>query len=189
VTLDGIKSGRLTGQPWRLKHVTTQVKQGYINSCLFELDVWAWDKKRENLGGKKQGAKVKREDKRYPGTRWSSFGKIKVNPLSHWSDLSLKFSTQGNMGGNEGGGGGGGGSGAFGNLAMAKLKSDQVNKDSLVSAESVDEPPQPGNNQKFKYWSKNQIQWIHPTDVEEEDPIVKAEREFFEIIKQVRLNI
>ncbi len=55
------------------------------------------------------------------------------------------------MGGNEGGGGGGGGSGAFGNLAMAKLKSDQVNKDSLVSAESVDEPPQPGNNQKFKY--------------------------------------
>lgn len=60
--------------------------------------------------------------------------------------LSFKVShalhlKQGNMGANENAGGG-----AFSNLALAKLKSDQGNKDSLVSMDSVeaDEPTQLG---------------------------------------------
>jgi len=73
---------------------------------------------------------------------------------------------------------------------MAKLKSDQEN---LVATESVelDEPPQLGNTILLKIFSINDLIYLiqkfylNISETEQEDPIVKAEREFFEIIKQV----
>ena len=77
---------------------------------------------------------------------------------------------QGNAyGGGEGGGGGGGGGGAFGKLAFSKLKHDPTLKKDTT--ESVDESV------------KEESDTL--PEIETEDPIVKAEREFFEIIKQV----
>ena len=74
---------------------------------------------------------------------------------------------QGNAGGGTGGEGGTASSGAFGKLAFSKLKTDPSKKDSM------DEMPS----------GKDELEAL--ADSEAEDPIVKAEREFFEIIKQV----
>ena len=85
--------------------------------------------------------------------------------------IILNFHFQGNagQGGPEGGGAGNAGGGAFGKLAFSKLKHDPtLKKESTVS---VDES------------SKDDLDALGETETE--DPIVKAEREFFEIIKQV----
>ena len=87
---------------------------------------------------------------------------------SYKTSFHLMF--QGNAGGGTGGDGGTGSSGAFGKLAFSKLKTDPSKKDSTAS---MDEIPS----------GKDELEAL--ADSEAEDPIVKAEREFFEIIKQV----
>ena len=67
-----------------------------------------------------------------------------------------------------GDGAGGGGGGAFGKLAFSKLKHDPTKQDTTQSVDDSYRDDPDGL-----------------PEIETEDPIVKAEREFFEIIKQV----
>ena len=122
-------------------------------------------------------------------------------------ELRLKEKTKGilNLGGggslmNIGGGGGGatgeggegGGQNKFGKAAIASVAMPTVGAEAKKDAKRVDhlvkhdpgEGEGEGGDEK-----KDEKKAAKKDDVEDtEDPIVKAEREFFEIIKQVKIN-